>query len=72
MGKLKDLLLDLGRDAALERRYRDDREAVMGEYELTEEEKQALLDEDLDKLRALSGLKELHLTHGSVNAADLE
>ncbi len=56
MSGLKQLLLDLGRDAALAEAYERDAEAVMERYGLEDEEKQALRERDQDRLRELSGL----------------
>lgn len=66
MSGLIDLLKDLGSDAALEQRYIDDKEAVMAQYDLSNEEKDALRTVNIGRLRTLSGLDDLGPTHGVV------
>ena len=68
MDNLTKLLVDLGRDAELEARYRSDRDDVIAEYGLSDEAAEALKKGDLDALRKLSGLDELRLTNSTVKA----
>lgn len=69
MSKLADLLIDLGKDANLQDEYENDPKGVMVRYGLTEEEMQAMLDKDLEKLKKLSGLEKLK-SNGNVRAYD--
>lgn len=69
MSKLKDLLIDLGKDAGLQEDYEKDPRGVMGRYGLTEEETQAMLDKDLDRLKKLSGLDNLK-SNGNIHPYD--
>lgn len=66
MSGLVNLLKDLGSDAALEQRYIDDRDAVMQQYGLTDEEKDALRTANVGRLRTLSGLDDIGPTHSTV------
>lgn len=69
MSKLKELLIDLGSDASLQDEYEKDPTGVMGRYGLTEEETQAMLDKDLDRLKQLSGLDTLK-SNGNIHPYD--
>lgn len=69
MSKLADLLVDLGKNASLQDEYHKDPKGVMGRYGLTEEEMQAMLEKDVDRLRKLSGLDRLK-SNGNVHAHD--
>ena len=66
MAGLVELLKDLGSDATLEQRYVDDPEAVLQQYDLTPEEREALRNVDVDALRKLSGLDDIGPTHSVV------
>lgn len=68
MDNLTKLLVDLGGDAGLEARYRNDPDAVLAEYELSDEAAAAMKKGDLEALRKLSGLDELRLTNSTVKA----
>jgi hypothetical protein len=46
-------LYHLNRDAQVQRRYKDDCESLLGEYELTDEERAAISDGDIGKLYVL-------------------
>lgn len=59
MSKLRELLVNLGRDTELHDAYLADPRKVMAEYELTEEEVQAMLAKDLDAVKRLSGMDRL-------------
>lgn len=47
------LLYHLNRDAAVQKRYRDDLPALLDDYELTDDERQAVLGGDIGKLYVL-------------------
>ncbi|MEA5445394.1 hypothetical protein VCB98_06140 [Gammaproteobacteria bacterium AB-CW1] len=66
MSKLADLIHRLGEDAELESRYEKDPEAVMAEFELSEEEKKALAAGDLDEIRRLTGLSNIEKTSRAI------
>lgn len=53
--KLKKLLEDLSKEPDLLTRFLDDKEAVMTDYELTEEEKEVLRTENNDAIRMATG-----------------
>lgn len=59
MSKLAELLTNLGKDAALHDEYVEDPEAVMSRHDLTEEERHAMLQKDIETLKRLSGLDRL-------------
>lgn len=69
MSGLRQLLIDLGKNADLQQRYEADPEGVMNEYKLSPEEVQAMLAKDVEKLMELSGLDNLH-SNGNVQAHD--
>jgi Aromatic-ring-opening dioxygenase LigAB, LigA subunit len=50
---VQKFLFHLNRDASVQRRYRDDRAALLGEYDLDDEERQAIQDGDIGKLYVL-------------------
>ncbi len=50
--KLKSLLTDLGRDSNLESQYKEDRESVMSQYALNDDEKELLRNEDTDGIKS--------------------
>lgn len=70
MSKLIDLLKDLGRDADLASEYGKDPDAVIKRYDLDDEEREALLSEDLDKIRKITGLDKLELTNSTIRKFD--
>ncbi|WP_376694179.1 hypothetical protein [Wenzhouxiangella sp. EGI_FJ10409] len=69
MSELTQLLQQLGEDSKLHDEYIADPKKVMKERGLEDEEIQAMLDKDVDKLRKLSGLDALK-SNGSVRACD--
>ncbi|NEZ04434.1 hypothetical protein G4Y73_09775 [Wenzhouxiangella sp. XN201] len=69
MSKLADLLIDLGKNADLKDAYESDPKEVMARYGLSDEEMQAMLEKDLDKIKKLSGLDNLK-SNGNVHAYD--
>ena len=68
MENLKKLMFDLGQDAELEKRYGSERDAVIAEYKLSDEAAAALKNEDLDAIRKLSGLTDVHLINSTIKA----
>lgn len=68
MENLKKLLNDLAEDAALEKRYASEREAIFKEYELSEDAAAAMRNEDVDRVRELSGLDNAQLTNHTIKA----
>jgi len=71
MSGLKNLLLDLARDADLQDQYKLDAKAVMKRYELSDEEIRAMLDKDLERVKALTGMDNLK-SNGIIVAHDYE
>ncbi len=69
MSGLKQLLIDLGRDGDITDQYAKDPNAVMDRYGCSAEEKKAMLDKDIDKLKRLSGLANLK-SNSRVHAYD--
>lgn len=69
MSTLADLLVDLGKNADLKDEYENSPKEVMARYGLTDEEMQAMLEKDLDKIKKLSGLDSLK-SNGNVHAYD--
>lgn len=72
MSKLVDFLQTMGRDAELRDEFEKDADAVMSRFELSDEEKQAIREGDLDTVKRLSGLTNVQMTHSSVNSYDDE
>lgn len=69
MTGLKQLLIDLARDAELRDRYQGAPEKTMKQYELSDEEIKAMLAKDVEALKRLSGLDKLK-SNGNVQAHD--
>lgn len=69
MSDLTKLLKQLGEDPKLHEKYVADPKGVMKEWGLKDEEIQAMLDKDLDKLRKLSGIDKLK-SNGIIEACD--
>lgn len=70
MQELKQLLKDLGSDAELAAEYEKDAEAVMQRRGLSREARDAMKAKDVDAVRRLSGLREVHLTNSTIHAHD--
>jgi len=70
MQALKQFLIDLGADAALAAEYERDPDAVMQARGLSDEERAALRQGDIDAVRRLSGLREVHLTNSTIKSHD--
>ncbi|MDX1625339.1 MAG: hypothetical protein R3323_02390 [Wenzhouxiangellaceae bacterium] len=68
MEQLKGLLLDLGRDAELAARFEEDPDAVLDEYGIPAHATEAVKRGDVDALKALTGLADLHLTNSTIKA----
>lgn len=69
MSKLSQLLMDLGKNTDLHDAYVDNPKEVMSHYQLTDEETQAMLDKNIEKLKKLSGLDTLK-SNSTVKACD--
>lgn len=67
MSKLRQLLVDLGKDAAVHDAYLADPKKVMADYGLTDEEINAMLAKDLDAVKRLSGMDNLE-SNGVISA----
>ena len=68
MENLKKLLADLAEDAALEKRYATEREAIFKEYQLPEEAADAMRREDVERVRELAGLENVHLINTTIKS----
>lgn len=68
MSELVRLLKDLGQDARLAEAYEKDPDAVLKQYDLSDAEVEALKSGDLDKIREVSGLDEVHVTKSTVRS----
>lgn len=68
MPDLTQLLKDLGQDASLEADYEKNPESVLVKYDLSEDERKAMLNLDVEAVRRLSGIKDAHLTNSSIKA----
>jgi len=71
MSGLRQLLIDLGKDAELRDAYQEGPEKVMQQYECTDEEVKAMLAKDVAALKRLSGLENLKSNH-NIQAYDYE
>jgi len=69
MSDLTKLLQDLGQDAELCEAYIEDPERVMERYRLADEEKQAMRDKDVEKLKKLTGLENIK-ANGTIQCHD--
>lgn len=69
MSRLRELLVDLGRDTVLHDAYVADPEAVMSEYALSPAEMAAMLAKDLAAVKLLSGMDNLK-TNSTIKAYD--
>lgn len=67
MSRLTELLKELGKHADTYEAYLKDPHAVMDQYGCTEEEKKAMLAQDVETLKRLTGLENLK-TNSSVSA----
>jgi len=70
MSKLVKMMKDLGKDADLEREFEGDPDAVMDRYGLSDDEKGAVKSGDVDKIRSLSGARNVSTTNTTVKCYD--
>ena len=71
MSALLGLMRQLGSDAALAREYRDDPEAVIDRFALSDEERRALLEKDYGAIKRLAGLEDGQFaTNSTISAYD--
>lgn len=70
MEELQRLLKDLGSDAELAAEYERDPEGVMKSRGLSAEAIDAMKRKDVDAVRRLSGLKDVHLTNSTIHSHD--
>lgn len=68
MENLKKLLQDLGQDAELEKAFEKDPDAVIGQYKLSDDAAAALKRGDVDAVRELSGLDDVHMINSTIKA----
>lgn len=68
MENLRKLLFDLGADAELARSFEQNPDEVLVEYSIDGAAAKAIKSADLEALRKLSGLDELHLTNTTIKA----
>lgn len=71
MSELKQLLIDLGKDADLKDEYVKNPKTVMERYKCTAEEVKAMIEKDVESLKRMSGLDKLKANHG-VKAYDYD
>lgn len=69
MSGLRQLLVELGKSATLHDEYVAKPVAVMKRYNLTDEEIEAMLAKDLEKIKRLSGMENLK-SNSTVSAYD--
>lgn len=69
MSALANLLKNLGSDPDLAEQYKQDPRGTMQRAGLNDEEIQAMLDKDLEKLKKLSGLENLR-SNGVIDSYD--
>ncbi len=70
MQALRKLLKDLGSDAKLAAEYEDNPDAVMQARGLPEDARAAMKREDVEAVRKLSGLAEVHLSNSTIKCHD--
>ncbi|MCA1777800.1 MAG: hypothetical protein LC637_00020 [Xanthomonadaceae bacterium] len=68
MSELVKLLNDLGRDAPLAEAYAKDPDPVLANYGLSDAEIKAMKSCELDQIRKISGLDELHMTNSTIKS----
>lgn len=67
MSKLVDFLQNMGRDAALRDEFEKDPDGVMSRFELSDEEKEAVRNGDVETVKRLSGLHKIRLTNSNIS-----
>lgn len=70
MESLKQLLRDLGGDAKLAAEYQADPDAVMKARGLPDEARKAMKAKDVETVRKLAGLGEVHLVNSTIKCHD--
>lgn len=70
MSDLIQLLERLGSDAKLEAEYRKHPGSVLDRFDLSDEERRAMLDADPEAIAKLTGLSGVYMTNGTVKAPD--
>lgn len=70
MEALKQLLKDLGSDAELAAEYEKDPDGVMKKRGIPDEARKAMISKNLDEVRRLSGLRDVHLINSTIHAHD--
>lgn len=63
---LDKLMYQLNRDPGFVERFQADREGVLDEFRLTDEERQAVLDEDIGKLYSLGNQPQLLMHYAAL------
>jgi hypothetical protein len=71
MSKLAELLRRLGSEADLHDEYLADPKGVMERHGLSDEEVQAMLAKDVERLKELSGIDTLK-SNGTINAPEVD
>jgi hypothetical protein len=72
MATLNDLLNDLGTNAELAASWEKDPEGVMKHYTLSDDERRAMIQGDIEELKRASGLTSLRMTNGTVRSHDTD
>ncbi|MEN1728527.1 MAG: hypothetical protein AAGJ52_08800 [Pseudomonadota bacterium] len=68
MSELIRLLKDLGQDAKLAAAFEQDPDSVLKHYDLSDEAIKALKAGDIDAIRKLSGLDDVHMTNSTIKS----
>lgn len=68
MSDLVKLLNDLGRDAPLAEAYAKDPGPILANYGLSDAEIKAMKSGDLERIRRISGLDEVHMTNSTIKS----
>lgn len=68
MSKLVEFLENMGRDADLAAEYEKDPDAVLSRYELSDEERKAVKEGDLEAIKRMSGLSNIRMTNSNVTS----
>lgn len=68
MSELVRLLNDLGRDASLAEAYAIDPDPILANYGLSDAEIEAMKSGELDRIRKISGLDEVHMTNSTIKS----
>ena len=68
MSELIRILNDLGRDAQLAEAYSEDPDSVLAEYDLSDAEVKAMKSGDVERVKDISGLNEIHMTQSTIKS----